>query len=182
MTYGTAGGPVPFPFVSVIEYPSHFRTDAQMPGGTVTQVLTSESYWVQDARGVQSMASTQAGPARAAADRDIIRLLTRAAAGTLVVHGVDSEDPLVGAIEIVGEMGPVTLFINRDNGLIERAQYDAEAEGRASETYSDYRNVNGIQVPFHTVVRRGALTPIERDIKTIRFNVRIDPALFVRPS
>ena len=79
-------------------------------------------------------------------------------------------------------MSPLTLLINRDNGLIEKARYVADPEGRSEEVYSDYRNVDGIQVPFHTVVRRAGLPPLERDVKTIRFNVPLPPALFTKPS
>jgi hypothetical protein len=32
------------------------------------------------------------------------------------------------------------------------------------------------------VVRRGTLLPLERDIKTIRYNVPLAPALFQKPS
>ena len=46
----------------------------------------------------------------------------------------------------------------------------------------EYMTVSGIQVPFHTVLRRGPLQPIERDVTTIRFNVPLDAALFVKPS
>jgi len=70
----------------------------------------------------------------------------------------------------------------RDNGLIERARYSIEPEGRGEEAYSDYRSVSGIQVAFHTVVRRGGLTPVERDVKKIRFNVALPPGLFVKPG
>ena len=186
MTYASAGKPVAFGFTNVIEYPSRFRMDADMPGAKVTQVFADGRYWVDEGSGPRELPAEQSAPIRAAIDRDIVRLLIGGATGKLSVTTVesgDSEDPLVGAIEIAGSgMSPVTLLINRDNGLIEQARYDAGPEGRASETYSDYRNVNGIQVPFHTVVRRGALTPIERDVKTIRFNVPIDAALFAKRS
>ena len=80
-------------------------------------------------------------------------------------------------------MAPLTLVINRDNGLIEKARYVAgPGEGRSEEEYSDYRNVNGIQVPFHTVVRRAGLSPLERDVKTVRFNVPLPAGLFTKPS
>jgi hypothetical protein len=112
-------------------------------------------------------------------------VLVKAATGKLVVRDVDSdEDPSLGAIEVSGAgMSPLTLFVNRDNGLIERARYDAApGEGRSEETYSDYRNVNGVQVPFHTVVRRAGLSPLERDVKTVRFNVPLPAGLFTKPS
>ena len=186
LTYASAGKPIPFAFANYIEYPDRFRVDAETPAGRVTQVSARGKYWIADAAGAsQELDAEKSAPIRAAIERDIVRLLIGAATGTLSVSTVDtpSEDPLVGALEISGGgISPVTLLINRDNGLIEMARYEAGPEGRATETYSDYRNVNGIQVPFHTVVRRGALTPIQRDVKTIHFNVALDAALFARPS
>jgi hypothetical protein len=79
-------------------------------------------------------------------------------------------------------MSPLSLFINRDTALIEKAQYQSEPEGRAEESYSDYRTVNGVKFAFHTVVRRGGVPPIERDVKTIRYNVPLPPGLFTKPS
>jgi hypothetical protein len=151
----------------------------------MTQVFADGRFWVNDGGEVKALSADDAGPIRAAIDRDIVRLLIGAATGkfTAATSDVAGDDPLVGALEISGGgISAVTLFINRDNGLIEMARYDAGASGRGTETYSDYRNVDGIQVPFHTVLRRGSLSPIERDVKTIRFNVPLDAALFVKPS
>jgi hypothetical protein len=90
---------------------------------------------------------------------------------------------VLAALEVSGGgMIPVTLLINRDNGLIEKARYVVDSEGRSEEAYSDYRNVDGIQVPFHTVVRRAGVMPLERDVKTVRFNVALPPGLFTKPS
>jgi hypothetical protein len=115
--------------------------------------------------------------------RDIVRVLLKAGSGKLVVREMDSDQPALGAIEVSGDgLSPLTLLINRDNGLIEKVRYLAEPEGRSEEAYSDYRNVSGIQVPFHTVVRRAGLSPIERDLKTIRYNVPLPAGLFVKPS
>jgi len=172
----------PFPVVTSIEYPDRFRIDADMPGGTVVQVFADGRFWIQDASGVRDAPAAARGATEAPIQRDIVRVLLKAASGALVVREVDSDDPLLGAIEVGGDgMPPLTLFINRDNGLIEKARY-MEAQGRSEESYSDYRNVNGIQVPFHTVVRRAGAPAIERDVKTIHYNVPLPPGLFVRPS
>ena len=186
MTYATAGKPATFEFTSFIEYPAKFRTDALGPGGKISQVYADGVFWVDDGTGARVMDEAATGPIRAVVERDMVRLLTRAARGKLVVRTVDAgvdEDPLVAAIELSGDgLSPVTLVINRTNGLIEQARYMSELDGRSVETYSDYRNVGGIQVPFHTVSRRGALSPVERDIKTIRFNVPLPATLFVKPG
>jgi hypothetical protein len=154
-----------------------------MPGGKVTQVYADGRYWVVNAGAVREIPEAARGPLQASVQRDIIRVLVNAAAGKLIVREVDADEPSTGALEISGQgLAPLTLLINRDNGLIEKARYDVEPEGRSEEAYSDYRNVNGIQVAFHTVVRRGGLAPVERDVRKIRFNVALPPGLFVKPS
>ena len=185
MTTATAGKPVAFKVVQYVQYPDRFRTDAEMPGGQVTQVFADGKFWVRDMEGAKELDAERSEPVRAIAARDMVRLLVRAAAGELVARSVDTdtEDQLIAAIEISGPgISPVTLVINRDNGLIEQMRYVTPIEGRCVETFSDYRNVSGIQVPFHTVVRRGPLPPVERDVTTIRFNAPLDAALFVKPG
>jgi zinc protease len=183
MTAQSPGGPVPFPVVTSIEYPDRFRVDARMPGGTVAQVYADGRFWIEDARGVRELPEDARAQIRGSIERDVVRVLLGAASGSLIVREVDSNSETLGAIEVSGEgMTPVTLFVNRDNGLIERARYAAEPGGRSEEAYSDYRNVNGIQVAFRTVLRRPGVTPIERDVKTIRFNVPLPAGLFVKPS
>ena len=183
MTSESIGKPIAFPIVMSIQYPDRFRVDAAMPGGKVAQVYADGRYWVETGDGVKELDPVAAGPIRANIQRDVVSVLIKAAAGKLVVRDVDSDDPQLGALEISGDgMEPLTLLINRTNGLIEKARYMSAAEGRAEEIYSDYRNVGGIQVPFHTVVRRAGLTMIERDVKTIRYNVPLSAALFVKPS
>ena len=183
MTSESAGAPVVFPVVTSIAYPDRFRVDATMPGGKVSQVFAEGKYWIQGPDGVKELQGEMAAPIRAAIERDMVRVLLRAADGTLVLREVDSDETRLGAIEVSGEgLAPLTLFVNRDNGLIERARYLGGPDGRTEEIYSDYRNVGGIQVAFHTVVRRGRLLPLERDVKTIRYNVPLSPALFTRPS
>ena len=183
MTVATAGKPVAFKFQNVIEYPSRFRMDADTPAGRVTQVFADGKYWIDRAgSGAAGLDEQGSAPIRAVVERDTIRMLLKAASGGLVIRSLDSEDPLVGLLEITGDgLPPVTLLVNRDNGLIEKSRYVSDLEGPGEETYSDYRNVDGIQVPFHTVLRRGAVSPIERDLKTIRFNQPVAAALFVKP-
>lgn len=179
MTARSVGEPIAFPVVTSIEYPSRYRVDAVMPQGTVAQVYADGRYWIEAPDVVKELDPQAAGTIRAAVDRDLVPMLLRAAAGTLIVREVDGDDQQTSAIELSGGgLAPVTLVINRVTGLIEKARYSGGLDGRSEEIYSDYRNVNGIQVAFHTEVRRGRLPPLERDIKTIRYNVPLSPALF----
>jgi hypothetical protein len=175
-------GPVPFAVVANIEYPDRFRIDADMPGGRIAQVYAEGRYWVIDPDGKANEMPEEGRPEiKASVDRDLIALLLKAAAGKIVVREVDSDEPVLAALEMSGpDLRPLTLFVNRDNGLIDRTRYEGR-DGRVEERYSDYRNVDGIQIPFHTVVRRPGMTSIERDVKTIKFNVRLAPGIFEKP-
>ncbi|HEY3886443.1 MAG TPA: hypothetical protein VGL62_14625 [Vicinamibacterales bacterium] len=180
--YRTMQGEVPFPTSTWIEYPDRYRIDAQMPAGQLVQVYASGHYWIQDPNGVHE--APAAGPIRENLQRDTIPLLIKIASGALVVRGVDTDDQTLGGVEITGEgVTPLTMFINRDNGLIAGVRYGSRSEpGTTEELYSDYRDVNGVQIAFHTVVHRIGAPPIERDVKTFRINVPVPPGLFVKPS
>jgi hypothetical protein len=175
-------GPVPFKVVANIEYPERFRIDADMPNGKVAQVYAAGRYWVVDPDGKANELPEEGRPEiKASIQRDLIAVLVKAGTGKLVVREVDADEPRLAGIEISGaDMRPLTLFVDRDNGLIDRARYDGP-DGRIEERYSDYRSVDGIQIPFHTVVRRAGLTSIARDIKTIKFNVALAPGIFQMP-
>jgi hypothetical protein len=174
--------PLPFKIAYSIEYPDRFRLDADMPGAKVSQVYSGGRYWiVEDGKAVE-MPEEGLPQIKASIDRDLVSVLVKAAAGKLVVREIDSDEVVLGAIEVSGAgLAPLAIYINRDTGLIDQLRYDSP-EGRVRELYSDYRSVDGIQIAFHTVVRRAKMTSIERDIKTIKFNAPLPPGTFVKPS
>jgi hypothetical protein len=74
------------------------------------------------------------------------------------------------------------LYIDADSGLIRRQAF-AEGPGRPliQERFSDYRAVDGLQIPFSASRRVGEIT-VERRVTEIKINPPIDPALFKRPA
>jgi len=79
VTAQSAGGPIPFGIVTSIEYPERYRVDADTPGGKVAQVYADGRYWIQDARGVNEMPPAAQGPIQSSVQRDIVRVLLKAA-------------------------------------------------------------------------------------------------------
>ena len=90
MTVQSNGKPVAFPIVTSIEYPDRFRVDADMPTGKVTQVYADGRYWIAEPGGVKEIPPEARGPIQSNVQRDIVRVLLKAATGTLVVREVDS--------------------------------------------------------------------------------------------
>jgi hypothetical protein len=179
--YDTLTGPVPFSTATWIEYPDNYRIEADMPGGKVVQVFAGGRYWIQDANGTRE--APAADPIRESLQRDTIPLLLKLEAGQLAVRQVDTTDPSLAGLQISGAgMTPLTMFINRENGRIAGVRYESASPSgvRTEELYDDYRDVNGVEIAFHTVVRRTGLPPIERDVKTFKINVAIPPGLFLK--
>ena len=91
-------------------------------------------------------------------------------------------------VQVVQGTGPrgllVTLYFDKDTGLLRRiVRFGKSPVGRISTQvdYDDYREVNGIKFPFKFVFswldgRDGF------DIKDVKTNVPIDPAVFGRPE
>ena len=172
---------MPFKVVANIEYPDRFRIDADMPAGKIAQVYAAGRYWIVENGKADEMPEEGRPEIKASVQRDVIAVLVKAGTGTLIVREVDADEPVLAGLEITGpDMRPLQIFLNRDTGLIDRSRYDGQ-DGRVEERYSDYRSVDGIQIPFHTVVRRKGMTSIERDIRTIKFNVPLAPGIFEMP-
>ena len=80
---------------------------------------------------------------------------------------------------------PVRLFLDPKTGLVVRQTYMTYGEDGLEETeelYSDYRLVDGVQVAFRAIVRRGGFSVLERELTELTFNTSLDGALFEKPS
>jgi zinc protease len=167
-----------------IEYPDRYRVDATTPSGSLVQVFADGHYWVSDARGVKEAPPEVREDIKGSVQRDLVPLLLRAAAGRVHVREETIDHPEQAALAFqADDMAPVTLVINRSSGLIIRQQYSpGGTDGLAVDEYSDYRAVDGLQVPFKAVVRRPGAPLLERVIKKLEYNVVLPPGLFSRPS
>jgi zinc protease len=169
--------------ITFIQYPDRYRVEAQSDGRRLVQVYADGRFWIEDAQGAHDAPVSVRDEIHASIQRDQVPLLLRALEGKATVTDAPSDDPSLAAVAVSGEgMSQVTLFFDRSTGLLVREQYDAAGGGVVRERYFDYRPVDGVQVAFKTVVERPGAPVIERTVQTIRFNVPIQSALFVRPS
>ena len=49
------------------------------------------------------------------------------------------------------------------------------------ESFSDYRNVNGVQITYAATVRVGGQPALERTVTDVKVGGALDPSLFRRP-
>jgi zinc protease len=181
-------GAEPMTVTTRIAYPDRFRIDVASSKGVMTQVFADGKAWMRLSS--QERTYDMLGEElRAAADRDVLKLLLGIKDGTIPVRpasiaaldgrGVDALECRVGS-------GTVRLLLDRVSGLVLAEQYEAQQTGaervETEERYSDYRPVDGIQVPFATEVRRNGVVLVRRRVREIAFNRALPADTFSRPS
>ena len=172
-----------------IAYPDKFRVDANVAGAEVIQVYNSGDAWQRDPNGVREAPPAMREEFTASVRRDMFPLLIAAAEGTLAAKLLPEEGRdgrVLKVVEISGEgVSPVRLYIDPSNQIVRQTFATAGPDGRpmqAEELFSDYRDVEGIQVPFKAEVLRNGRTILDRTLTAVKFNAELDPSLFARPG
>jgi hypothetical protein len=170
-----------------IQYPDRFRVEIQLPDGTVVQAYDGAQAWMKDGRGTRE-APELVREARASLRRDTISLLLAAKDGSLTPRVLpdvkDGAGDVHHALELSGkDFNPVILYIDPGTLLLRKQVYTSEAPGRPliEERFSDYREIDGIQIPFAASRKLGPQI-VERHATDIKINVPIDQAQFKRPA
>jgi hypothetical protein len=162
---------------SYIEYPNHFRVESNSFYGLMISGYDGTTAWSRDPRGARDAPGDVTREAQSNLDRDVIRVLLAGRDGTLTVRRLPG-----GALEFSGRgPGPIELSIDPVTFRVTKEAFAAGLGGQAlvEETFSDYRSVAGVQMPFLAERRIGPLA-IRRRVTQLRVNEPIDPALFTR--
>lgn len=181
---------IEIPTQAVIQYPGSYRMDARMPEGPVVQVFDRGEFWVKDSTGAQQAPPEVADELRASIQRDTIPLLLalydRKAPGRRLPNVVEEDRTLVPVEVTLPNAPPVTLLFDAETALLSKMRYQAAGQPsglvRVEETFSDYRDVKGLQVAYKASVRRERAPNVERTLGSFEVNVKIDPKIFTKPS
>jgi zinc protease len=181
-----AGTRAELPTTTSIRYPGSFRVEASTPEGPLVQVFTAGTFWVEDARGSREAPPQVAAEMRAIVQRDSLPLLLALADGRLTATRTDvieAGQSLPGLNVTSAGLRGLTVIFDPVTSLILKQRYmSADGEGVAEEAFSDYRDMDGLQVAFRAVLRRPRAPTIERRLQTFEYNLQLPPALFTRPS
>jgi zinc protease len=188
MSVNTVRGPTTIPTKTYVVYPDKFRVDATFAGQQTIQAYNSGSAWVKDPAGVSAAPAAMRDDFAATVRRDTFPLLIAAAEGRLTLRLLPDETKdgaTVKVVEVSGNgLNPVRLYIDRDYRIVRQTYSTPGPDGRpaqAEELFSDYRKVNGIDVPFKAAVLRNGQQILERTLKSVTFNSTVDPMLFQQP-
>lgn len=170
--------------INYIEYPDRFRIDA----GEIVQVFDGTQSWARDRRGVHDAPPEVARDARTSLRRDTVSLLLAAKDGVLTVRLLpdvkDASGKVSHALELSArDLNPTVLYIDPQTALITKQAFGADAPTftLVEEEFSDYRAVDGVQIPYKATRKIGQLS-LQRTITEVKINAPIDPTLFKRPA
>jgi len=188
MSVTTVRGPTIIPTKTYVLYPDKFRVDATFAGQQSVQAYNGGTAWVKDPAGVSAAPPAMRNDFAATVRRDTFPLLIAAAEGKLTVRQLPEEGKdgvTLRVLEVSGQgLEPVRLYIDRDYRIVRQTYSTPGPDGRpaqAEESFSDYRKVNGIDVPFRASVMRDGRQILERTLKSVTFNTAVDPMLFQQP-
>jgi hypothetical protein len=172
-----------------VAYPEKFRVDANVAGAQVVQVYNAGSAWVRDPTGIHDVPPEMRDEFGASVRRDTIPVLIGAAEGKLSLRLLPDEGAEGRVFKVLELSGPqlpaMRVYIDSQN-LIARQSFSTPGpEGKpvqADEVFSDYRSVNGVQVPFRADVRRGSQVILSRTLTHVALPPPVDDALVARPQ
>ncbi|HEX4346460.1 MAG TPA: pitrilysin family protein [Vicinamibacterales bacterium] len=171
-----------------LEYPNHVRVETKTPAGVIVQAYDGARAWIRDPRGVHDVPNEMVQQLDAGFARDVIALLIDAQARRVRTRALPDVKADDGRTYHVLEcsspaLEPTILYIDPVTYLVARQSYVAGGPGQpiVEESFTDYRDVDGIKLSFAAAVRQGGQPVAERRVTSIRLNAPIDPALFRRP-
>lgn len=150
--------------------PEHFRQDSEVPSGKISAYYDGKQGWISGPQGVGPLSGALLSQVQGDLFRLYFRLLVsdQIAGRTVVGTGGGSID--VGAS--TGEAVHVTF--DGESGLPRSVSYDAvNAAGpamRVEETFSDFRSVEGITIPFKIAINQGSQRFADVTVMEVKFN------------
>ena len=165
-----------------IIFPDVLWQENKLPFGAMTVFAQGDAGWVKSPQGQVAMPPKDVKQMADGIFRQRERLLLsdrdkNRAVNFVEESEVDSRQAEV--IEITAESeGSVRLWVASDSGEILRAAYQSTSMQGApvgvTETYSDYREVDGIHLPFKTLIEQDGTKFADMIVEEVIFNSGLD--------
>jgi zinc protease len=173
---------------ATVMFPDRMRSDVTLPFGTITQGFDGKVTWAGSPQGVREMpASENAESLRNIALMVGLGVFREAMAGNAQA-ALLGEEEVQGhkfiALEWAGPSGPVKLYFDPQTRLLSGVRYRSTSVQGTFESlslWSDFRAVEGVQIPFRAVNYRDGSKFIEQTVTEVKMNPPLDPATFAKP-
>jgi hypothetical protein len=173
----------------VIALPGSMRQDMVTPMGTMSMVVTPQAAFMTTPQGDQTMpASMKERVVKEIARTPLMLLRQRNAAGfkaTATGAGKSGDSPVEQVLVDAGG-DPVTLGIDPKTGRVLSVSYRGSgptgAPADVVQTFSDFRDVNGVTLPFKMSSTFNGEPGASSAATSIRLNEPVDASVFAPPA
>ncbi|HEX4964441.1 MAG TPA: hypothetical protein VF173_26735, partial [Thermoanaerobaculia bacterium] len=166
--------------VSYRQFPDAERTEMTTAMGSMVQTYDGTTGWMQ--MGPQTMDATGQMKERHLYGFDLLR---RVGQPGYTAHALPDE-PVAGkpahVVELADAEGHATRFY-LDAATNQVVKISFETSGQKIEAaLSDYRDVNGVKVPFKTDVSQDGSPMMKVELSDVQVNAPVDAGLFKKPG
>jgi hypothetical protein len=173
-----------------IRLPDRTRLEMNMLGQRGVQVLTGGTGWLTNGGAIVDLSEEQIQAMRAGIKVQVLPLLARLAADGARVGYVGADVVGGDSVDVVQVIDPdamVQAAFSRKSGLLVRLEQDEPAmfgggKVHMARLYTDYRAVDGYQVPFKTERLAGGQKVLTDSVTVYEINRGVGDSTFQRPS
>ena len=182
-------GPMQVEATSYYVYPDKFRQDVKHPQGEMAYIFDGTAGFALTPMGVQPIPPQIAVTFKDAVFRETLWLLTNLSQNDIPIQYAGTEEVDGKPASILMTPQPsgamLKLFVSEDTHYIVKLAYPDSSQGVTvnRETFmGDYRDVDGVQVPYHVVQNVEGQLFSDSKITSITLNAELDASLFQEPE
>lgn len=172
-----------------VQLPDKTKQVFDLAAGQRIQVLNGETGWSKAGETIVDLSNAEKREMKRGLFRDTINLFKHFDNSNLTVQYFGEEtvknDTLL-VLNIKNTSGEFfKLYVNSKTNLIDKKSYHGGGPEMAilatlEEIYSDYREIDGIKIPFHTIVKANGKKFIESNVVEATFNLKLGAGFFLR--
>jgi zinc protease len=160
--------------------PGVFRQDLSLSTGRITAYTDGKAGWILTPQGSGALIGTQLKQVQGDLFRSYVRLLLSDRIEGRTVNQVDQD--LIEVSDTTGQI--VRLEFDAPTGLPKRATYDVpQAAGAplfSEDVYGDYRDIDGVKVPFSVTITQGGRKFADVKVTDYKMNSGLKPVDLAR--
>jgi zinc protease len=146
--------------------PDQFRQEQELPFGKIIAYTDGKTGWLSTPQGVQPMPAEILKQAQGELFRNYASMLLSDRVASRQVNATGDN-----AVEISGAGQSVKVEFDASTGLPTKIEYqEAGAGGAVVESFSDYRDADGIKLPFKIVIQQNGNKVAEGNVSGYRIN------------
>jgi outer membrane lipoprotein-sorting protein len=175
------------PFTISSKRPNLARQETEIQGVPMVRGFDGTTPWMMTSGQVREITGPEAQATRDQADFDSPLVDFRAKGNTVELVGPETVDGVkVYHLKVTTKAGQVQqYFLDAETGLERQTSVTISQNGAAAtivSTLSDYREVEGLKIPFSIKQTVNGTPATELTIEKAEFNVPLDEALFRMPK